>query len=111
MFLLFVKPESDHLETLLRSWSETPAPDARLAAPVWQRIEAAGGRAGWADRLVMFVHELDARVIRPRAIAALFVASLLVGVGIAEFRTIYDAHEIDREMSARYLSMLDTSSR
>jgi hypothetical protein len=59
----------------------------------------------------MAVYDLDARFARPRAIATLVAASLLIGIGIAELRTRYDAHQIDSEMSARYLSMLDTSNR
>lgn len=111
MFLFFMKSDHDDLKPLLRSWSEVPAPSGRLAGSVWQRIEADGGKAGWFSRLVMAVYDLDASFARPRAIAVVVAASLLVGVGFAELRTKYDAHQIDSEMSARYLSMLDTSSR
>lgn len=111
MFLLFMKSDRDSLEPLLKSWSEVPAPSGRLAGPVWQRIEAVGGRASWFGNFIMGLHDLDTRFSRPRAIAVVVAASLLVGVGIAELRTRYDAQQIDTEMSARYLSMLDTSNR
>jgi len=111
MFLYFMNSDHDNLDPLLRSWSEVPSPSGRLAGPVWQRIEAAGGQAGWLSRLVMAVSDLDASFTRPRAIAVVLAASLLIGVGIGELRTRYDAHQIDTEMSARYLSMLDLSNR
>lgn len=111
MFLLFMKPDHDNLDPLLHSWSEMPVPSGQLAGPVWQRIEALGGHASWFSRLVVAVYDLDARFSRPRAIAAVLAASVLIGIGMAELRTRYADRQVDTEMSARYLSMLDTSNR
>ncbi|MFT3867469.1 MAG: hypothetical protein QM715_03115 [Nibricoccus sp.] len=111
MFLFLMNANHDNLKPLLQSWNEVPAPTGRLAGAVWQRIEAGGGKAGWFSRLVMAIYDLDASFARPRAIAVVVAAGLLVGIGVGELRAKYDAYQIDSEMSARYLSMLDTSNR
>ena len=111
MFLLFMKLDRDNLDPFLRSWSEVPVPSGQLAGPVWRRIEASGGRAGWFGRLAMAIYTLDARFARPQAIAVVLVASMLLGVGVAELRSRFEAREVDAEMAVRYLSMLDTNNR
>jgi hypothetical protein len=111
MFLLFMKPSPDNLDDLLHSWNEVPASSGRLAGPVWQRIEAVGGRASWFGRMTMALHELDLRFARPQALAVMIALGLLIGVGVAELRMRYDVLQTDSEMSVRYLSMLDTNGR
>jgi len=111
MFLFFMKHDPDNLNHFLHEWNDMPAPDGRLAGPVWERIEVARGRASWFDSLLMRLRELDVRFARPQAFAAVLALSLLVGMGFAVLHTRYNATRIDAEMSARYLSMLDVSRR
>jgi hypothetical protein len=111
MFLLFMKNNPDDLDHLLQEWNGMPASSGRLAGPVWRRIEAAHGRASWFGSITMLLHELDVRFARPQAIAAVVAVGLLVGMGFAELRTRYNATQIDAEMSARYLSLLDVNNR
>jgi len=106
-----MKPNPDNLDCLLQDWNEVPSPSGRLAGPVWQSIEATGGRASWLGKLMMLLHELDLRFARPQAIAAVIFLGTLIGIGVAELRTRSDALRTDSEMSARYLSMLDTTGR
>jgi hypothetical protein len=111
MFLLFMKNDPDDLDHLLQEWNGMPAPSGRLAGPVWQRIESAHGRASWFGSLTMLLRELDACFARPQVIAAVVAVGLLVGMGFAELHTRYNATQIDAEMSARYLSLLDVNNR
>lgn len=111
MFLLFMKHDPDNLNHLLQEWNEMPVPDGRLAGPVWERIKAVQGRASWFDGLLMRLRELDVRFARPQTLAAVVAFSLLIGFGFAAFHTRYNAKQMDAEMSARYLSMLDVSRR
>lgn len=111
MFLLFMKNNPDDLDRLLQEWNGMPVPSGRLAGPVWQRIEASHGRASWFGSITMRLRELDVRFARPQAIAAVVAVGLLVGMGFAELRTRYNATQIDAEMSARYLSLLDVNNR
>jgi len=87
------------------------APSGRLAGPVWQRIESSHGRASWFGSMTMFLRELDVRFARPHTIAAVVAIGLLVGMGFAELRMRYNATQIDSEMTARYLALLDVSNR
>jgi hypothetical protein len=111
MFLLHMKPTPDDLDHLLHEWNSLPAPDGRLAEPVWQRIAADHGRTGWFGNMTLRLYELDLRFTRPQAIAAVIAFGLLVGVGLAELQTHYNATQADAEMSARYLSLLDVNNR
>jgi hypothetical protein len=111
MFLLHMKPDPDDLDHLLHEWNRLPAPDGRLAGPVWQRIELGAGSAGWFGSVTLCLRELDLRFTRPQAVAAILAIGLLVGVGLAELRTRYNATQVDAEMSARYLSLLDVNNR
>ena len=111
MFLLPMKPDPDDLDHLLHEWNSLPEPDGRLAGPVWQRIEADARHTGWFGNMALRLHELDMRFTRPQAIAAVIAIGLLVGVGLAELRTRYNATQVDAEMSARYLSLLDVNNR
>ena len=106
-----VKKDPDNLDALLHSWSELPAPTQRLAAPVWQRIEACGASLSWAAGAVDWLREIDARIARPQVMAALVVVALLLGAGLAEMRTRSAVARVDAEMSARYLAMLDLAGR
>ena len=107
MFLLCMKHEPDDLDQLLQSWQKVPTPSGRLTAPVWRNIEATGGRASWFGNLTMALRELDLRIARPAALATVVAFALLVGLGLAELRSLYTARRIDTEMSTRYLSMID----
>lgn len=100
-------PDPDRLDGLLRSWTGTPAPNGGLDAPVWRRIEARSARLTWVERLTDVLHELDARLARPQALAALVALALVLGLGLAEWRTQKAAARVDVEMSARYLALLD----
>jgi len=111
MFLLYMHTNHDDLDHLLKEWKDTPLPEGRLNVPVWRRIEAVQSGSGWFSRLVLSFYELDDRFARPRVLMALLAFSLLLGVGVAELRTRYEAYQVDSEMSARYLSMLDVQNR
>lgn len=111
MFLLFMKNDPDDIDHLLQEWTGLPAPSGHLAGPVWQRIESEHGRASWFGNLTMILRELEVRFARPHAIVAVVAIGLLAGVFFAELRTRYNATQIDAEMSARYLSLLDVSRR
>ena len=106
-----MKHDPDNLDHLLREWHGVPAPDGRLAAPVWQRIETVKGRASWFGIFVMRLHELDVCCARPQVVAAVIAVGLLVGLGCAELRTRQAALQIDSEMSARYLALIEPSVR
>lgn len=43
--------------------------------------------------------------------AALVVMALLLGLGLAELRNRYDVAQVDAEMSARYLALLEPAGR
>ncbi|MBK9989416.1 MAG: hypothetical protein IPP19_01455 [Verrucomicrobia bacterium] len=106
-----MKNDPDDLDRLLQEWTALPAPSGQLASPVWQRIESGDRRASWFGNLTMLLRELEMRFARPHAIVAVVAVGLLVGVFFAEVRTRYNATQIDAEMSARYLSLLDVSHR
>lgn len=111
MFLLFMKNNPDDLDHLLHAWNEMPAPDGQLGGPVWQRIEASGGRSRWFGSLAMRLQEFEASLFRPQFVAAIVAVALLAGMGFGELQARYQATQIDSEMSARYLSLLDVSNR
>ncbi|MFT3782514.1 MAG: hypothetical protein QM790_10915 [Nibricoccus sp.] len=106
-----MKSGTDDFDELLRSWKEVPEATGKLAQPVWARIEATTTRRVWLSSLALRLHEIDLWLTKPRTVAALVALAIFVGLGMAEFRSVYTAQQIDREMSARYISMLDLSSR
>ena len=100
-------PDPDRLDGLLRSWTGTPVPTGGLDAPVWRRIEARSARLTWMERLTDVAHALDVRLARPQALAALVALALVLGLGLAEWRTESAAARVDAEMSARYMALVN----
>lgn len=94
---------SDPLDDLIKEWRIEPSLPADLSACVQADIALRTRRPWFFDT----VAALDVWCARPRAIAACLTVALLLGVVIAELRVREKEGQVEREMTERYLSLLE----
>ncbi len=95
-------PPPDPLDNLLDQWSSTPAPSARLAADVWQRIAT-----GEAEEPPGIWARWESWMERPGLAVGFVAACALLGLVLAELRIGHVQRERNAELARSYLQLID----
>jgi hypothetical protein len=99
-----MNPPPDPLDPLLDRWTQTPPPNPRLSAEVWQRIALPESAPAQPPGLRALIESWFARP----SFAVLFVASCaMLGLFLAEIRVSNLQRERSTQLARSYLALID----